>query len=73
VTDIVARFGVERSLFASNFPVDSLVATYDEVVASFLAGVANLTPAEQRSIAHENAIRIYRLHRLEAAGSRGPR
>jgi predicted TIM-barrel fold metal-dependent hydrolase len=64
IGDIVARFGVDRSVFASNFPVDGLVASYADVVASFLAAIAPLGLAEQRSIASENAIRIYRLDDL---------
>jgi predicted TIM-barrel fold metal-dependent hydrolase len=64
VRDVVARFGVDRSMFASNFPVDSLVGSYDDVVASFLAGIAELPIEDQSSITSENAIRIYRLDNL---------
>lgn len=59
--DIIRIFGPERAIFASNFPVDSLVASYDEVVTSFLAAIADLPAAAQRKLTSENAIRLYRL------------
>lgn len=61
IRDTIAIFGVDRCMFASNFPVDSLVASYETILAGFLAAIANRTPAEQRMLLHDNAQRIYRL------------
>ena len=35
--------------------------TYDEVFDSFKTIVADLTPAEQRRLFHDNAVRLYRV------------
>ena len=48
-------------MFASNFPVDSLVGTFDEIYASFLAITADLPDDARRKLFHDNAARIYRL------------
>jgi predicted TIM-barrel fold metal-dependent hydrolase len=61
VRDTIAIFGVERCMFASNFPVDGLCATFDTIFAGFKAIVAGLDPADQRRLFHDNAERIYRL------------
>lgn len=61
VRDAIAIFGAERAMFASNFPVDSLVATFDEIYGSFLAITQGLTPQARRQLFHDNAVRVYRL------------
>ncbi|HEY1608830.1 MAG TPA: amidohydrolase family protein [Paraburkholderia sp.] len=52
-------FGIERCMFASNFPVDSLCATFDEIYDGFLDIVADLSLAEQRRLFHDNAREWY--------------
>jgi predicted TIM-barrel fold metal-dependent hydrolase len=61
IRDAIAIFGVERCMFASNYPVDSLVATLPTIVAGFRAAIADRPEAEQRRLLHDNAVRIYRL------------
>jgi predicted TIM-barrel fold metal-dependent hydrolase len=61
VLDTIETFGVERCMFASNFPVDSLVATFDTIFNGFLEITSNLTDAERQAVFHDNAIRIYRM------------
>jgi predicted TIM-barrel fold metal-dependent hydrolase len=61
VRDAIAIFGVERAMFASNYPVDSLVATFDEIYGSFLEITCDLPEAVRRRLFHDNAARIYRL------------
>jgi len=56
-------FGVERAMFASNFPVDGLCASFDAIVTGMLAIVQDFSTAEQRAIFHDNAIRIYDMER----------
>jgi len=60
VRDAIAILGVERSMFASNFPVDSLVGSFDAIFNGFRAIVADLPFAAQRQLFHDNAMRIYR-------------
>jgi predicted TIM-barrel fold metal-dependent hydrolase len=61
VLDTITIFGVERCMFASNFPVDSLVADFDTIFDGFKAIVADLGAAEQAALFHDNAVRFYRL------------
>jgi predicted TIM-barrel fold metal-dependent hydrolase len=61
IRDAVAIFGIERCMFASNFPVDSLAGTFAEIFSGFRAAVAELDPQAQRKLFHDNAVRIYRL------------
>jgi len=61
VRDAIRIFGVERTMFASNFPVDSLVATFDDIYDSFLAITRDLPDAVRGKLFHDNAARIYGL------------
>ena len=61
VRDTIAIFGVERCMFASNFPVDSLCADFDTIFAGFKTIVADMTRAQQLTLFHDNALRFYRL------------
>jgi predicted TIM-barrel fold metal-dependent hydrolase len=61
VRDAIAIFGVARCLFASNFPVDSLVADYRAIFAGFREITADFPPDDIGKLFHDNAVRIYRL------------
>jgi predicted TIM-barrel fold metal-dependent hydrolase len=54
-------FGVDRAMFASNFPVDGLVATFDTIYTGFKAIVRDFPASERRRLFHDNAVRLYRL------------
>jgi predicted TIM-barrel fold metal-dependent hydrolase len=54
-------FGVDRAMFASNFPVDRLVASFDTIYAGFSAIVQELSPPERQRLFCDNAVRFYRL------------
>lgn len=55
----IDAFGVERAMFASNFPVDSLCATFDTIFSGFRTITAGFSASEQRALFHDNAVRIY--------------
>jgi predicted TIM-barrel fold metal-dependent hydrolase len=61
VLDTIALFGVDRCMFASNFPVDGLVASLDTIFSGFKAIVADFAPGDRRKLFHDNAVRLYRL------------
>lgn len=64
VTAVINAFGVERSMFASNLPVDLIDTTPHERYASFYAAVKdNFDAAEISSLFRDNALRCYRLER----------
>jgi predicted TIM-barrel fold metal-dependent hydrolase len=60
VLDTIRIFGVDRCMFASNFPVDSVCATFDEIFKGFFEIVADLPETDQRALFHDNAERYYR-------------
>jgi predicted TIM-barrel fold metal-dependent hydrolase len=61
VRDALAAFGVGRCMFASNFPVDSVVVSLDTLFAGFKQMVAHLPPRERLALFHDNAVALYRL------------
>lgn len=61
IRETVSIFGVDRSLFASNYPVDSLVASYDTIVDVMKGALSDRSPDERGKIFSGNAVRLYRL------------
>ena len=59
VLTTIELFGPDRCMFASNFPVDGLCATFDAIYAGFRTIVSALSADEQRKLFHDNALRIY--------------
>ena len=65
IRDTIEIFGVERSMFASNFPVDSLVASFATIFDGFRQSVADLAAADQDALFCANAARLYRIQLSE--------
>ena len=61
IRDAITIFGPERVMFASNYPVDRIVGTFQTIYDGFRAAVADRPLREQRALFHDNAVRIYRL------------
>jgi predicted TIM-barrel fold metal-dependent hydrolase len=61
VRDTIAIFGIDRCMFASNFPVDRLCADFHTIFTGFEAIVGDLTQDEQRKLFYTNVLRIHRL------------
>ena len=61
IRDAIEVFGVERAMFASNFPVDGLCGSFDTIYRGFKASVADLPAAARLALFHDNAIRVYHL------------
>ncbi len=59
VHTVIDLFGVERCMFASNFPVDSLCASFADIYGGFREITRHFSATEQRALFHDNAIRIY--------------
>jgi len=53
-------FGVDRCMFASNFPVDSVYGTFDELYDTFSAVTASLDGPSRERLFATNAERVYR-------------
>jgi len=61
VLDTIDIFGVDRCMFASNFPVDKLHADYAAIWQAFDQITAGFSEAQRRKLFHDNALRFYRL------------
>ena len=59
VLSAIEIFGVQRTMFASNFPVDGLCASFDEVYSGFRGIAQQFSALEQRALFHDNAVRLY--------------
>jgi predicted TIM-barrel fold metal-dependent hydrolase len=59
VRECIALFGSQRAMFASNFPVDSLCGSFDDIYSGFKRIVAHLPAAEQAALFCGNARRLY--------------
>lgn len=57
----IELFGIERCCFASNFPVDGLHGTLDELWTAYATVAAGCSGAEREQLFAANAERIYRL------------
>ena len=54
-------FGVERSIFASDFPVGRLWTSFDATFDGFKAIARDFSDDEQSALFHANARRVYRM------------
>ena len=59
ILDIIDIFGYERCMFASNFPVDSILASFDEIYDGFKAITSGMNTHEINCLFHDNAIKYY--------------
>ena len=61
VLDTISIFGVDRCMFASNFPVSGLRGSFDHIFNAFRTIVAPLPRADQEKLFNRNAMRFYRI------------
>lgn len=61
VESAIEAFGVDRCMFASNFPVDKLFSSYDAIFDAFKAITSSYAMSERAALFHDNAARFYLL------------
>jgi predicted TIM-barrel fold metal-dependent hydrolase len=61
VLETIDTFGVERCMFASNFPVDGLQVGFERMFDEFKGMTAHLAPEQRHALFDANARRFYRL------------
>jgi len=61
VCDTIEWFGVERCMFASDFPVALLNGGARQIYSAFMKIVSDVSADEQRALFHDNAANYYRL------------
>jgi L-fuconolactonase len=57
----IERFGANRCMFESNFPVDKISSGYGVLWNSFKRVAHDYTPTERAALFHDTATRVYRL------------
>ena len=61
IRETIEIFGIDRCMFASNFPVDGLVVELHELISGYKTILGDLPLSQQRKFFSENAERIYRI------------
>jgi predicted TIM-barrel fold metal-dependent hydrolase len=61
VREAISLFGADRCMWASNFPVDGLVAGYADILNAMFAITRDLSPADRARIFSGTAAEVYRL------------
>ncbi len=61
IRDTINIFGVDRCMFASNFPVDGLKGSWDYLYSCFKSAVKDLPETDRKMLFAGNAARFYRL------------
>lgn len=61
IFEAIDAFGVERCLFASNYPVDGLYAGYDAIWHAYAEILSGASAMETAALFEHNARRVYRL------------
>lgn len=61
IRDSIQIFGIERTIYGSNFPLEKLHMSYADFFGIYRNVLAEYTEAEQRAVLHDNAAKFYRL------------
>ena len=61
IRDVIQIFGVERTIYGSNFPLEKLHASYADFFGIYRTALSEYTEAEQRAVLHDNAVKFYGL------------
>ena len=67
VLTCIEIFGVPRSFFGTNWPVDRLYSSYPDVVNAYAEIIRDFAPHERVALFSGNAERIFRLGPATAA------
>ncbi len=59
----IEKFGTDRCMFESNFPVDGISYSYTVIWNAFKRMTQNFTPGERSALFHDTAVKVYRLAR----------
>jgi predicted TIM-barrel fold metal-dependent hydrolase len=62
VETVAEIFGIDRIMFGSNFPVDSLTGSFHDIFGGYLEITSSWSSDEQAAAFIKNAIKIYRLN-----------
>jgi predicted TIM-barrel fold metal-dependent hydrolase len=57
----IEKFGVNRCMFESNFPVDKVSYSYTVLWNAFKRISKDFSPTERAQLFHDTAVKVYRL------------
>ena len=58
---IIEKFGADRAMFESNFPVEKISSSYRVLWNAFKKVARGYSPSEKSMLFHDTASRVYRL------------
>lgn len=61
IRETIEIFGIDRCMFASNFPVDGLVADLNTLISGYKEVLSDFSVVDQQKFFHDNAARVYAL------------
>jgi predicted TIM-barrel fold metal-dependent hydrolase len=61
IRDVVQIFGVDRTIYGSNFPLEKLHASYADFFGVYRTVLSEYPAIDQRKVFHDNAVSFYRL------------
>jgi predicted TIM-barrel fold metal-dependent hydrolase len=61
IRDVIQIFGVERTIYGSNFPLEKLHASYADFFGTYRTVLSEYPEIDQRRILHDNAAIFYRI------------
>jgi predicted TIM-barrel fold metal-dependent hydrolase len=61
IRDSIQIFGIERTIYGSNFPLEKLFTSYADFLAAYRTVMSEYTEDEQRKVFYDNAVKFYRL------------
>ncbi len=61
MTYCIEKFGPQRCMFESNFPVDKVSFSYHVMYNAFKRLSRQYSPSERAAMLHDNAVRVYRI------------
>lgn len=61
IRDAIQIFGVDRTIYGSNFPLEKLHASYADFFGFYRTVLSEYPDPDQRKFFHDNAVKFYRL------------
>jgi predicted TIM-barrel fold metal-dependent hydrolase len=61
IRDVIQIFGVERTIYGSNFPLEKLHASYADFIGVYRTVLSEYPEIDQRKVFHDNAVKFYRI------------
>jgi predicted TIM-barrel fold metal-dependent hydrolase len=60
IREAIEEMGVDRCMFASNYPVEALASSYQQLWTAYHAVVADFSPVDRKALFGGTARRVYR-------------